>query len=47
MFNPEKLKERREAAQKLEKEKADAEKQMKGDIHALKKLLVDDNGAAI
>lgn len=47
MFNPEKLKERREAAQKLEKEKAEAEKKMKDDIHKLKQMFVDNNGVAL
>lgn len=33
MFNPEKLKQRREAAQKIELAKAAAEQKMQNDIH--------------
>lgn len=47
MFNPEKLKERQAALQKLERERAEAEKKMKNDIAALKKMLVDNNGVAL
>lgn len=47
MFNPDKLAERRKAAERLEKQKAEAEKKMQDDIHRLKKMLVDDNGVAL
>lgn len=47
MFNPEKLKERQAALQKLERERAEAEKKMKDDIHKLRQMFVDNNGVAL
>ena len=47
MFNPEKLKERMRKEEDARKAKEQADKTMRDNIAALKKMLVDDNGVAI
>lgn len=47
MFNPEKLKERMKKEDDARKAKEQADKTMRDNIAALKKMLVDDNGVAI
>ncbi len=47
MFNGEKIKERMDKEKNALKAKEDADKKMRSDISALKKMLVDDNGVAL
>ena len=47
MFNGEKIKERMQKEENARKAKEEADKKMRDDIDKLKKLFVDDNGAAV
>ena len=47
MFNGEKIKERMKKEEDARKAKEEADKKMRDDIDKLKKLFVDDNGAAV